>query len=435
MNKIVVGVRREDKNEWERRVPFTPNVIRELREEDGVEFLVQTSPIRIYPDQAYREAGARVDEDLSPAELIFAVKEIPIELIEANKAYVFFSHTIKGQSYNMPLLQKILDSKATLVDYERIVDDKDRRLVFFGVHAGYAGMIDTLHLLGKRHASLGKKCRFQHVKMAYEYESLEQAKTEIGSLADDIRERGFPTPIVFGFTGYGNVSQGAQEILAQLPVEEITPEECLTLRERVTGRTHCVYKVVFHEEHMAERKDGKPFELKTYYNHPQMFQSRFAQYVPHLNVLVNCIYWTEDYPRLVTRDLLKSLYEKGVKKPEVIGDISIDIEGAIECSYKATHSDNPSYVYEPLKDRFVDGVEGDGPVILAVDNLPCELPRESSQTFSRALKGYVPQMASADWSVPFEQLDIPAPIRAAVIAHRGELAPEYRYLKEFLGSE
>lgn len=432
MKKNIIGLRREDKNKWERRVPLTPAIVGEFQKNDGLSFVVQSSPIRIFKDEEYREAGAKVQPDLKGTDIVFAVKEIPIKLIEPKKVYVFFSHTIKGQAYNMPMLKKLLDSEATLVDYERIADDAGRRLVFFGPHAGYAGMIDCLHLLGKRHESLGKKCMFHRIKMAWQYHSLEEAKKEIRSLGDEIRTKGFPTPIVFGFAGYGNVSHGAQEILGQLPVVEISPDELLTLRERVTERSHCVYKVVFKEKDMAERIDGSPFDLQNYYDQPELFRSRFSQYIPLVNVLLNCIYWTDQYPRFVTKALLKDIFGSGGHKPEIIGDISIDINGAIECSYKSTHSDNPTYVFEPLEDRYVDGVVGRGPVILAVDNLPCELPRESSETFSKSLKSFVPAMAKADWKVDFELLDLPAPIKSAIVAHKGKLTPDYEYLAEYL---
>jgi len=160
----------------------------------------------------------------------------------------------------------------------------------------------------------------------------------------------------------------------------------------------------------------------------------FARHVPYLTVLVNCIYWTKDYPRLVTCDLLRDMFASGEQpRLRVIGDISMDIEGAIECSRKATDPGNPVYTYLPAEDRIIDGVEGSGPVILAVDNLPCELPVEASRDFGEALLPFVEAIAAADYSVPFEQLDLPAPIKGAVIAHKGQLAPGYEYLEQHLG--
>jgi len=175
------------------------------------------------------------------------------------------------------------------------------------------------------------------------------------------------------------------------------------------------------------------FDLQDYYRHPEGYRGVFAHHVPYLTVLINCIYWTPAYPRLVTLDLLKSMFIPGEQpRLRVIGDISIDIDGAIECSRKATDPGNPVYVYLPGRDEIVDGVEGEGPVVLAVDNLPCELPVEASQDFGDALLPYVEAIASADYGVPFEQLDLPAPIKGAVIAHGGQLTPAYEYLEAHL---
>ena len=184
---------------------------------------------------------------------------------------------------------------------------------------------------------------------------------------------------------------------------------------------------------MVERRDGGLFELQTYYDKPELFRSTFQGYLPHLDMLINAVYWDERYPRLVTKDYLRSAWaETEVPRLRVIGDISIDVEGSIECSYKATLSDNPCYVYEPVQNRFTDGVAGKGPVIMAVDNLPCEIPRESSEDFSRALRPFLPDIAAADWQLPLEELKLPLPVRKAIIAHRGKLVPEWEHLGQFL---
>jgi alpha-aminoadipic semialdehyde synthase len=236
--------------------------------------------------------------------------------------------------------------------------------------------------------------------------------------------------MVFGFAGYGHVSQGAQEILDLLPHRQIEPEELMGLDQDTPG----LFKVVFAEQHMARPVDRTgSFELQEYYKHPELYRGDFAKYVPYLTVLVNCIYWTPQYPRLITRELLHGLYGAG-KSPRlrVIGDISIDVEGAIECSLEATNSGSPVYVYLPDEDRIELGVEGHGPVVLAVDNLPCELPVESSQEFGNALLPHIKAVAVADYSVSYEDLELPPAIKRAVIAHRGNLTPDYEYLQEYL---
>ncbi|RKZ18896.1 hypothetical protein DRQ50_03170, partial [bacterium] len=147
---VTVGIRREDKNEWERRVPLVPADVVTLAADHDLEFLVQPSPIRVFKDDEYAAAGATVTEDLSPAKVVLAVKEIPLTELRPDRTYLYFSHVVKGQPYNMPMLQHLLDTGATLIDYEKIADEQNRRLIFFSIHAGYAGMIESLVCLGQR---------------------------------------------------------------------------------------------------------------------------------------------------------------------------------------------------------------------------------------------------------------------------------------------
>ncbi len=214
-----IGIRREDKNEWEARVPLIPNDVKKLVS-NGIEVFLQPSPIRIFSDQEYIEVGATVSENLSSCSVILAVKEIPINFIEKGKTYVFFSHTIKGQDYNMPLLQRMINDKTQLIDYECIINEKGQRLIFFGRHAGLAGMIDSLWALGKRVESEGVQNPFSKIKKTFEYRGLENAKRHIAKIAGEVAKNGIPKercPLVCGFSGYGNVSQGAQEIFDIFP--------------------------------------------------------------------------------------------------------------------------------------------------------------------------------------------------------------------------
>jgi len=425
-----IGIRREDKNIWERRVPLTPEHVKKIIGA-GVEVVVQPSGIRALKEAAYRDAGAQIDEDLSSCRVVFAVKEIPVELFRKNGAYVYFAHVIKGQPHNMPMLKKLLELECTLIDYEKVTNDSGRRLVFFGRHAGLAGMMDSLWALGRRLESEGFQTPFSLLKATHEYADLDEVKLAVRDVGQKIRLEDLPdlyNPMVFGFAGYGNVSQGAQEIFDLLPHKEISPEQ-LAKRSYEPDARH-LYKVVFKEEHMAKPKDAaKQFELQEYYDQPELYQANFAQYVPHLTALINCIYWSPKYPRLVTKELLRAIWS-GATPPrlKILGDISCDVEGALECTLKSTEPDDPVFVYKVQDDSILSGVEGDGPVVLAVDNLPCELPVESSWDFGNALIGFVPEIARANYFAKFEDLALPAPIKRAVIAHRGKLAPNYEYL-------
>jgi len=431
-----IGIRREDKNEWEARVPLIPTDVKKLSK-NGIEVFLQPSPIRIFSDQEYIDVGAIITEDLSSCSAILAVKEIPINFIENGKTYIFFSHTIKGQDYNMPLLQKMIDAKTQLIDYERIVNKNGQRLIFFGRHAGLGGMIDSLWALGKRVESEGIQNPFSQIKKTFEYRGLENANRQIGKIVDEIKRNGIPKemrPLVCGFSGYGNVSQGAQEIFDILPHKEISPQELLSSKKLFDESKHVLYKVVFKESDLVEPKNATDkFELQDYYDSPDKYKSKFEQYLPQLTILMNCIYWDTPYPRLITLDYLKRAWsESENQKLKVIGDISCDIDGAIQCTVKSTEPGNPVYVYNPLDSSISDGVEGRGPVIMAVDNLPCELAEEASKSFSKILVDFIPQLVNANYNIALKGLKLPEELRRGMILYRGKLTSEYKYLEKYL---
>ncbi len=425
---MILAIREEDKSVWEKRAPIVPEDVEKLVKK-GYRVLVEPSSHRVFNDEDYRKAGAEITKDLSNAKVIFGVKEIPPYKIE-KKVYVFFSHTIKGQPYNMPMLKKILDSHATLIDYERIVDDKGRRLIFFGNFAGYAGMIDALNVLGEKLKLMGLESPFLKVKRAYEYESLKQAKEEISAIKDDIKNWEIPdkiSPIVFGFAGYGNVSKGAQEILELIEPETIEPEELI----KGGLRKDKIYKVVFKEKHMVEPVEGE-FELYDYYKNPQKYRGVFSKYLPELTVLINAIYWEEKYPRLFRKEDAKALKEKGCNKLILVSDISCDICGAVEFTERCGEPDSGIITYLPEEDRVVDGILAEGITDIVVDILPSELPMEASYNFSRVLMNFIEDILNEDYSKDYEQLNLPLPIKRAVIAHKGRLTPDYEYIYEFL---
>jgi len=430
---FILGIRREDKNKWEARVPLIPEHVRKFKEEHGIETIIQPSKIRAYSDDEYVKVGAIVKEDVSSCPIVFAVKEIPIDFFESGKTYVFFSHTSKGQKYNMPMLKKMMDLGCNLIDYEKIVDERGFRLVFFGRFAGLAGMIDTLWSFGQKLKSQNIDTLFNEIKQTIHYKDLNDAKKHLKEVGEKIKNDGIPkslTPLVVGFAGYGNVSKGAQEILDILPVKEISPKEIKDIYDNPSDR--CIYKVVFKEEDMVEPiSSGNTFELQDYYNHPEKYRSVFEKYVPDLTMLMNCIYWDIKYPRLITKEFIKKDYDMNYKL-QIIGDISIDINGAIEFTEKSTISDNPSFVYNPKTDSIKDGVEGEGIVIMGVDNLPCELPIESSHMFSTALFDFVPEIAKADFTKDFNDCKLPYAIKKAVILHHGALTSDYQYIDRYI---
>lgn len=433
MHKI--GIRYEDKYVMERRVALVPDHIVELVNK-GIEFEVVKSEKRIFKDEEFIKAGANLVDEITDATVVLGVKEMPIDFFEEEKTYIFFSHTIKGQPYNMPLLTQMMAKKVNLIEYERIVNDRDQRLIFFGRFAGLAGMINSLWSAGQRWKEFGIETPFLSLKQTHKYNSLDEAKDAIARVGKEINEKGLPkeiTPLIVGLTGYGNVSRGAQEIIDILNVEEINPDSLTTDFVEQHRADNTIYKVVFKESDLSEPLDSdKEFVLQEYYDHPELFKSKFEQHIQNMTILMNCMYWDDKYPILVTKDYLEKLYKDGIPKLIVIGDVTCDPDGSIECTHKGTEIEDPVFVYNPLTRKPTMGFKGDGILVMAVDILPSELPREASQTFSDALVGFIPEIVATDFNVPFEELKLPSPIKRALILHKGELTPEYQYLSQYI---
>lgn len=430
-----IGVRREDKSRWERRVPITPAAVRALAAQ-GIQVYIQPSPIRAYTDNEFTAAGAVVQEDLSACPIVFAIKEIPPAFFRPGGAYMFFAHVIKGQPHNMPMLRRMLALGCTLIDYEKVTDEHGRRLIFFGWHAGLAGAIETLWTLGQRLAWRGIETPFAQVRHAWEYHDLAEAKAALAQVGEAIRTAGLPAaiaPLTIGVTGYGNVARGAWEILNLLPVEVVQPEDLADVTGRPDASRHILYAATFREKHMvAPKEKADPFDCQRYYDCPDNFRPIFEQYLPHLTAMINGIYWDARYPRLVTKEGLRRLAQTGPLRLQVIGDVSCDVEGSVEITVKTTEPGEPAFIYDPLTGAVHDGVEGPGVAVIAVDILPSELPRDASESFSAVLLQYLPAIAAADFSAPFAELALPPEIKRAVIAHRGELTPAYRHLQQYL---
>jgi len=430
-----IGIRHEDKYSSERRAPLTPGHVEKLVKNKKLDIIVQTSERRIFDDEEYIQAGAKIAKDLKKCSVIFGVKEIPESFFEEGKTYVFFSHVIKGQAHNMPMLKRMMDLKCNLIEYERVVDEQGKRLIFFGRYAGMAGMINSLWALGLRLKDLGYNSILGRLKQAHRYHSLKDAKEDISGIGQLVAENGIPhelRPFVIGFTGYGNVSQGAQEICGLLPVKEISPEKLMDLNRRKKTPDNIIYKVIFKEEDLFENIRGQDFDLQDYYANPQHYSSKFEKYVPHLSMLINCIYWDKRYPKLVTKEYLKKLFAKGHPRLTVIGDISCDVEGSVECTMKPAVIEEPLYVYNPFSQTITDGHKGEGMLVMAIDILPAELPRDASEGFGDVLVNFVKPIADADFDEDFEDLDLPRAIKKGLILHKGELTHDFKYLEEFL---
>ena len=436
-----IGIRREDKCEWERRVPITPEVVADLKSRYDIDTCIQPSSIRIISNNEFKNHGASIQEDLSACDAVFAVKEIPIEQFKPNGVYVFFSHVIKGQPYNMPMLRNLMDKGCTLIDYEKVTDDAGKRLIFFGRHAGAAGALETLYALGKRLKLEGSANPLEHITRAYDYPTLDAAKEAVRKAGESIRNSGLPkeaVPLVIGVAGYGNVGQGVLEVLDMLPMRYIDPSELHALVESGNYDSRVVYGVIFKEQHMVALKEKASidpdlkFDCPHYFANPQLYESIFDRYWPHVTVLINAVYWDDRYPRLVTKASAAEQYRQGTPRLKVIGDVTCDVEGSIEVTVKSTEPGDPCYTYDPLSGDVEDDIAAEGLVIMAVDILPSELPLDASESFCAALKPYIPAIAGANYMAEFETLELPPEIKRAVIVHKGTLTPSFAYLSRFL---
>jgi alpha-aminoadipic semialdehyde synthase len=430
---VRIGIRREDKNEWERRTPLTPDHVAELVDQHGLEFVVQPAPTRAFPDKDFLRAGARVADELERCRVVLGIKEIPVEALQPKTTYFYFSHTAKGQAHNMPMLERLMQLGCTLVDYEYVLDAQGRRLIFFGRYAGHAGMIDGLWALGRRLNAEGHVTPFERVRLAHDYSSLDEATHHIHRVGERLRHDGLSEalhPMVFGFTGSGNVARGAQEIFDRLPHVEIDPAELDGLAADRRRPRNVLYRVQFRREHRFERVGGGPLDAAELEEHPDRYANGLRRWLPKLTMLVHGAFWGPEQPRLVSIDELRSLWSAGETRLRVLADISCDIGGGIEATVRSTTPGNPVYVYDVARGETVDGVEGSGPVVLAVDNLPCQLPLEASEHFADTLAGFLPAVADCDWEQPLDAVGLPPELEPAVIVHRGKLTPRYAHLAE-----
>ncbi len=428
-------IRAEDKNPWERRAPIVPEDLKKILDKVKTKAFVEKSDKRFFKEQEYQQAGAEICQGMEKGDIILGVKEIPTEKLLDQKIYLFFSHTIKGQKDNMPMLKQIIEGKSTLIDYEKITDDQGRRLVFFGRFAGDAGAIDILWLMGQYWQKHGLNTPLSQCKQALHYHSVEEAHAHLKQIGQQIQQNGLPkalNPLVIGILGYGNVSKGAQYIFNALPTETIEPTKLEAFFKNGHFDPHKIYLTIFKEEHLVEHNQGQPFALQDYYQHPENYHSVFERYLPYLSILVNAIYWDARYPRFVTWENLNQLKSTGKLRLQGIADITCDVNGSIECNVKATDSGNPAYLVHPESKSITDGLEGEGIVLLAVDNLPAELPNDSSRFFSQQLWPFIPGIIQADFNQPLSKSGLPKEIERAVIVYHGQLTKPFQYLEQYL---
>ena len=430
---LCIGILRESR-ELERRSPLTPRDVKWLTQR-GIHVEIESSPARIFKDEEYKASGAKVVHRFKKARLLLGIKGQRIEDLYPNKVYMTFSHTAKGQPSNLPLLRACMEKHITLVDYEKITDLHGRRLVYFGRFAGICGLVDSFHYFGEKLEWERKKTPFSFIRPAHGYTSLKQVKSAMLKLNEKIRNGGFDgnlSPFVIGITGHGNVARGVHEVLNLLNPIEIHPRDMHRFTGHQKGSRNKVYKINFLREEKFCAKNKKGFYIEEYMKYPEKFESNMGRYLPYLNMLIHASYWDRHFPRLVTKKMVKKLSRKKVFRLKFIGDISCDINGAIELTYKTTTQDDPTFTYDPKTGNFADGYKSRGISILAVDNLPSELPKDASREFSGVIRDYVYQIAVHGASDITHHAAIPAEIRRAVIVQGGKLIKAFRYLEQWV---
>ncbi|CAL8360409.1 unnamed protein product [Lota lota] len=443
-HRVVVAIRREDLNPWERRAPLAPRHVKELTAA-GHTVLVQPSNRRAIHEKYYERVGAVIQEDITEASLIIGVKRPSEEKVFPRKTYAFFSHTIKAQEANMGLLDDLLKKEVRLIDYEKMVDANGFRIVAFGQWAGVAGMINILHGLGLRFLALGHNTPFMHIGMAHNYRNVSQAVQAVRDCGYEISMGLMPKsvgPITFCFTGTGNVSKGAQDILNELPVEYVEP---LDLQEvSRTGDMTKVYATVLSRHHHLMRKTDGVYDPLEYEYHPELYTSHFRTSVaPYTTCLINGIYWDPQTPRLLRRlDAQKLLRpvtpssEATEGWPELphrllaICDISADPGGSIGFMTECTTIDKPFCMYDANTHIDHDSVEGNGILMCSIDNLPAQLPIEATEYFGDRLFPYIWEMLPSDATRPLDEEEFSPQVRDAVITSNGKLTPKFEYIEK-----
>ena len=394
------GILKERKNPPDRRVVFSPNELTHLKQKyQNVSVKVERSDIRIFDDAQYENLGIEVTDDISDCDILFGVKEVPIENLIPNKSYFFFSHTIKKQPYNRELLQAILQKNIDLYDYETIVDSENRRLIGFGRYAGIVGAYNGIRAFG----------------IKFELFKLPKAETLSGkdALISHLKRLVLP-PLKFVITGTGKVGNGAKEVLDAIKIKEVSPENYLT-----KNYAQPVYTQIDVLEY-NKRKDEQILDFSDFYKNPKEYVSDFEKFTKVSDIYITGHFYGNDAPVILTREMLKA----NDCKIKVVADVSCDVNGPIACTLRSSTIAEPLYGYLPDENKEVDVFHPAAIVVMAVDNLPCELPKDASDGFGEMFVQHV---------VPaFFNNDKDGILQRAKITEKGKLTPRFSYLQDYV---
>lgn len=394
------GIIKERKNPPDRRVVFTPEELVRLQSDYPQAIVkVESSDIRVFPNEDYSKLGIEVAEDISDCEVFFGVKEIPVDYLIPNKKYFFFSHTIKKQPYNRKLLQAILEKNIELYDHETIVDANNKRLIGFGRYAGIVGAYNGFRAFG----------------IKYELFNLPKAETlkSKEDLVVRLRRQILPN-LKIVLTGHGKVGMGAKEILDGMKIKQVSVDDFLN---KVYSQP--VYTQIDVLDY-NKRVDGQVLDNKDFYNNPQAYTSNFERFTKVADIFMAGHFHGNNAPDILTQEMLKA----ADCKIKVVADISCDVDGPIACTIKASTIAEPFFGYLPSEHKEVPYTHPGSIMVMSVDNLPCELPKDASEGFGEMfMKHVIPAFFNGDKD---------GILQRAKITENGKLTPRFAYLQDYV---
>ena len=395
-----IGVIREGKVPADYRVPLTPQQCADVIKKFGVELVVQPSPIRKFTDAEYSAAGITLQEDLSDCDLLIGVKEVPLEMLIPNKTYLFFSHTIKKQPHNAKLLHAILEKQIRLVDYETLKGTDNKRMIGFGRYAGIVGAYEGFRAFGQKHN-------------LFELKSPSECADRV-EMEAEMKKIQLPASMKIVVTGFGRVGNGAEEILKMLPIERVDEEDYFSQHF-----DHPVYVHLDTHEYYV-RKDFGGFDKKDFYNNPEKYISTLAENVKKADLYIACHLWAGGNPVLLTAEDMQHPEWKCM----VIADISCDTNGPIASTIRASKITDPLYGYDRFKKQETSWKEDNAICVMAIDNLPCELPKDASEDFGNELVSKV---------LPLFLNEDPEHLiwKGTETTLEGKLTPHFEYLHDY----
>lgn len=403
MRPIKIGLIREGKKPADKRVPFTPLQTEEIEQRfPHVKIICESSEVRAYKDSEYQELGISVG-DVSDCDILMGIKEVPVKNLIAEKTYLFFSHTMKKQPYNRGLLQEVLKKKIRLIDYEALKDTQGNRLVAFGRFAGIVGAYNGLWVFGNRYKKYSLRRAFECF--------------DINDLKLELRKVKLP-PIKILLTGAGRVAKGAMETLDTAGIRKVNSGEFLNQNFDVP-----VYVQLSSADYHS-RKEAGHFNREEFHQHPELYHSDFVKFTKVADLLMAGAYWNPKAPKLFNRE---DMLQPGFKI-KIVADITCDIDGSVPTTKKPSSITDPLYDYDASTDTTHPSLTNENFItVMAVDNLPCELPRSASEEFGRDLIDRILRPLLVD--------DNEGIIDRATIANGGQLTKHFSYLQEYVNQQ